>query len=232
MKILPASILYFVLLPCAAFAQITLQLDPSNPVPLLLTGGSSFTLNLELNNQTGTGVAGYDVDVASLVYNVSSNTYTPVSNVLALTDVTLTSPALNLPNSNDPTAGSPAELTPQAGTSSQPLDLGASNLFTDETVGAGISPIETLSFQVATTAAPGIYELEFFAINGNAQGPVTISDDDGNSIGTASTPFYSNSFTVESAPEPSVSLLLAAALLALLLVMAFRHRFHLSIASK
>jgi hypothetical protein len=212
MKILPGFLLCFLLLPGAAWAQVTLQIDPATPVPSSVTAGSSFSLNLDLNNQTGTGVAGYDVDVESLVYDSSSSTYVPVSNDFSLTGVTLTSSALNLPNSTLPTPGAPIVLDPQAGSSSQPLDLGASNLFTDETLGTGVSPLETLALQVAATAAPGTYELEFFAINGNAQGPVTISDNDGNSIGTSATPFYSNSFTVASAPEPPVVWLFAVAM--------------------
>lgn len=230
MKKLPVSILYFVLLPCAAWAQVTLQIDPTTPVPTSVTAGSSFSLNLELNNQSSSGVAGYDVDVESLVFDTSSNSYVPVSNDLSLTNVTLTSPELNLPNSTLPTPASPAVLDPQAGSSAQPLDLGASNLFTGEDVGAGVSPLETLSFQVASSAAPGMYELEFFAINGNAMGPVTISDDEGNSLTTSSTPFYSNSFTVDAAPEPPAALLLMASAVLAFALMAFRRRFFASMA--
>jgi hypothetical protein len=229
MKLLPGSLLYFVLLPGAALAQVTLQTDPSIPVPSSVTAGGSFSLGLELNNQGTTGVAGYDVDVESLAYDATSNTYAPVSNDFYLTGVTLTNAALNLANSNLPSAGSPAVLAPQAGSSSQPLDFGASNLFTGETVGTGITPLETLSFQVASTAAPGTYELEFFAIDGNAQGAPTISDDDGNSLGTASTPFYSDTLTVASAPEPPVSLLLALTAIVLLPARALWRRFALSI---
>ncbi len=225
MKIVPASLLYLLLFPCAAMAQVTLQLDPTTSVPSSVTAGSSFSLNLQLNNQGTTGVAGYDVDIESLVYDAATSAYVPVSNAFELTGVTLTSPALNLPNSTLPTSGSPAVLAPQAGTSAQPLDLGATNLFTGATVGLGVSPLESLALQVESSAAPGTYELEFYAIDGNAQGPVTISDNSGNSLGTATGPFFSNSFTVTSAPEPPAVFLLAAAALLLVPVVKLRRRF-------
>lgn len=223
MKIVPASLLYLLLLPCAAMAQVTLQIDPATPVPISVTAGSSFSLNLQLNNQGSTGVAGYDVDVESLVYDTSTSTYVPVSNAFELTDVTLTSPELDLPNSTLPTPGSPAVLAPQAGTSTQQLDIGAATL--GDTVGTGVSPLETLGLQVESGAAPGTYELEFYALDGNAPGPVVISDINGNPLGTATGPFYSNSFSVTSAPEPPAALLLAAAALLLVPVMKLRHRF-------
>jgi hypothetical protein len=225
MKILRTSLLYVLLLPGAALAQVTLQVDPTTPIPASVMAGSSFSLNLQLNNQGTTGVGGYDVDVESLVYNSATSTYVPASNDFELTGVTLTSPELNLSVSNLPTPGSPAVLAPQAGSSSQPLDLGAFNLATGETVGTGVSPLETLALQVAGTAAPGTYELEFYAIDGNAQGPVTISDENGTPLGTATAPFYSNSFTVTAAaPEPPAVLLLGMAAAALLPVMLLRRR--------
>jgi hypothetical protein len=63
MKIVSSSLLLVLLFPCAALAQVTLQIDPTTPVPASVTAGSSFSLNLQLDNQGTTGVAAYDVDV-------------------------------------------------------------------------------------------------------------------------------------------------------------------------
>jgi hypothetical protein len=160
-----------------------------------------------------------------MLYDTSSSTYVPVSNAFELTGLDLTSPELNLTSASTvPTPAAPAVLAPQAGTSTQALDLGASNFITNETVGTGISPLETIAFQATNTATPGTYELEFYAVDSNAQGPIVISDENGNSLGTATGPFYSNTFTVTAAPEPPAAFLLAAAALLLVPVIKLRRR--------
>jgi hypothetical protein len=83
----------------------------------------------------------------------------------------------------------------------QPDDLGVS--FTSQTLGQGTSNLEVFTFTVSPIAVNGTYSLEFYSMNGDAQAAPFLADANGNSVGTATAPLFSASFTVTGAGTQS-----------------------------
>jgi hypothetical protein len=198
-----AAFVGFGMLGMEAKAQVFLQTEA---LPVTVAPGGSFSIIVQLVNDTNPDIIQYDFALQS----VTSNTETPVSGIFTLTAApTILSTALTSPNSS-PTV--PDTLNPLVGTASQPTDLGASTPTNSPSAGLGEGTfnLESLAITVASNAPLGAYQFELYEPPG--LGPVDIYDNSGSfaNLNTATGPYFTSTIDIvaQTVPEPSAWVLM------------------------